>query len=110
MLALSTWWNSTSQVPITVQWSQISHHLIQEIPLFRFLNKISHAYPNADRNLNLEAFKEKLISQEIQPSWLTFKNFKAQKDAQQRLCMLELMDQYHLHFKNIDKTQPNLDY
>ncbi len=36
-----------------VKWLDIDHYLIKEIPLIKFLMKVSAAYPNADRNLNL---------------------------------------------------------
>ena len=34
-------------------WAQIEQYLIEKIPFFRFLKKLLHSYPNADRNLNI---------------------------------------------------------
>jgi hypothetical protein len=55
--------NNTSKDVSIVKWSQMAHHLLHEIPLFRFLLKIASAYPNADRNLNLEAFENRILNQ-----------------------------------------------
>ena len=59
----------------TVRYSRISHHLIHEIPLFRFILKIADAYPNADRNLNLEAFENTILNQEMTQKWMIFSEF-----------------------------------
>jgi hypothetical protein len=47
------------------KWSQIEHYLKNDIPLLRFFFKVIEGYPNADRNLNLEAFENKVLTQDL---------------------------------------------
>ena len=46
----SNWFNFNEE---TIKWGSIYLKIVNQIPLFNFLNKLIHAYPNADRNFNL---------------------------------------------------------
>ena len=80
---LGQWWDRKTSwdTEKTVRYSRISHHLIHEIPLFRFILKIADAYPNADRNLNLEAFDNKILNQEMTQKWMIFSEFAKENTA-----------------------------
>lgn len=61
-------WKSKTQE--AENWSEIAHQLIYEIPLMKLLLKIMKAYPNADRNLNLEAFENRVLEQKLDHRWI----------------------------------------
>jgi hypothetical protein len=44
----------------TVKWKKIPDNLIKDIPIINFAFKLLNAYPRADRNFNLECFKDKI--------------------------------------------------
>ena len=79
--------NIVSQVPI----------VIHEIPLLRFLLKIAEAYPNADRNLNLEAFNNKVLNQEMEDKWMNSNDFVEEKQAIGRASLIKLFDVFRMH-------------
>jgi hypothetical protein len=48
-----------------IKWRELNFNLQQEIPLLRFGFKLIRAYPRADRNLNIECFKDEIYRTKI---------------------------------------------
>lgn len=52
-----------------INWSDINHAILQEVPILRFGLKVLDAYPNADRNFNIQTYTNRVIHQNIDQKW-----------------------------------------
>ncbi len=65
------------------EWGSLYHDIFDNIPLLDFAYKVANAYPTADRNLNLEIFRSRIIEKRMaKPHFsidtLSFKQQQAQ--------------------------------
>lgn len=97
---------------VVQNWAALEHYLMKQIPLLRFGLKIMEAYPNSDRNLNMQTFENKLLKQELIPRWQSKQDKDSNQEAIGVAFIKESLNQFEQHISKQyekNKSSYNID-
>ena len=57
--------DATDTQEISIKFKQEIFEFVQQVPFLRFALKLIKAYPNADKNLNMECFASRIINHDL---------------------------------------------